>query len=74
MLRGTSRLTNQSLDGNIDTLLLSVINDGPTCGYPIVQDPNAMGPPVERRSPVWLGYAHQFVAGLVESRGGVTPW
>ncbi len=35
------RLTKQSMDGNVETLLLAVLQDGPSYGYQIVQDLNA---------------------------------
>lgn len=35
-----ARLSKQSMDGNVETLLLAVLADGPSYGYQIVQDLN----------------------------------
>jgi PadR family transcriptional regulator, regulatory protein PadR len=38
------KLSKKALDGNMDTLLLAVLTDGPSYGYQLVQDLNAKAP------------------------------
>lgn len=38
------KLSKKALDGNMETLLLSVIQDNPSYGYQIIQDLNAKAP------------------------------
>jgi DNA-binding PadR family transcriptional regulator len=38
------KLSKKSLDGNMETLLLAVLTDGPSYGYQLVQDLNARAP------------------------------
>ncbi len=38
------KLSKKSLDGNMETLLLAVLNEGPSYGYQMVQDLNAKAP------------------------------
>lgn len=40
------KLSKKSLDGNMETLLLAVLSDGPSYGYQMVQDLNAKAPGV----------------------------
>jgi DNA-binding PadR family transcriptional regulator len=38
-----ARLAKKTLDGNMESLLLSVLEAGPSYGYQIIQDLNALG-------------------------------
>lgn len=38
------KLSKQSLDGNMETMLLAVLTEGPSYGYQLVQDLNARAP------------------------------
>jgi DNA-binding PadR family transcriptional regulator len=38
------RLSKKTLDGNVETLLLAVLTDGPSYGYQLVVDLNARAP------------------------------
>src|SRR5471032_2463883 len=38
------KLSKKTLDGNMDTLLLAALSDGPSYGYQMVQDLNAKAP------------------------------
>jgi PadR family transcriptional regulator, regulatory protein PadR len=40
------KLSKKTLDGNMDTLLLAVLSEGPSYGYQMVQDLNAKAPGV----------------------------
>jgi PadR family transcriptional regulator PadR len=40
------KLSKKTLDGNIETLLLASLSEGPTYGYQLVQDLNARAPGV----------------------------
>jgi len=40
------KLSKKTLDGNMDTLLLAVLSEGPSYGYQMVQDLNARAPGV----------------------------
>lgn len=39
-----TQLTKKTLDGNVETLLLAVLQDGPNYGYQIVQELNRRAP------------------------------
>lgn len=47
-LPDSTKLSKQALDGNMETLLLAVLSEGPSYGYQIVQDLNAKAPGVLR--------------------------
>jgi DNA-binding PadR family transcriptional regulator len=40
------KLSKKTLDGNMETLILAVLSDGPSYGYQLVQDLNAKAPGV----------------------------
>ena len=40
------KLSKKTLDGNMETLLLAVLSEGPSYGYQLVQDLNAKAPGV----------------------------
>ena len=39
-----SKLSKKTLDGNVETLLLTILSEGPSYGYQIVQDLNTKAP------------------------------
>jgi DNA-binding PadR family transcriptional regulator len=44
--QASMKLSKKTLDGNMDTLLLAVLSEGPSYGYQMVQDLNAKAPGV----------------------------